>query len=99
LEPVSEPARRVRLHAHRHRIERVPFEYISRRDMPLRRGLLRAAGPPLFRPLPDLPARPLNVTRNAAWLLGCRISGDVLNLLFFISSRAENGRPGAAPFC
>ena len=40
----------------------------------------------------------MNVTRNAAWLLGCRISGDVLNLLFFVVISREYGPPGVGAY-
>ena len=40
----------------------------------------------------------MNVTRNAAWLLGCRISGDVLNLLFFIVISREYGPAGVGAY-
>ena len=38
------------------------------------------------------------VSRNAAWLLGCRVVGDLLNLLFFIIISREFGPPGVGAY-
>ena len=38
------------------------------------------------------------VSRNAAWLLGCRVLGDLLNLLFFIIISREYGPPGVGAY-
>jgi O-antigen/teichoic acid export membrane protein len=40
----------------------------------------------------------LNITRNAVWLLGCRVIGDALNLLLFIMISREFGPPGAGAY-
>ena len=40
----------------------------------------------------------MNVTRNAAWLLGCRISGDFLNLLLFVLISREFGPAGVGQY-
>ncbi len=40
----------------------------------------------------------MNITRNAAWLLGCRISGDFLNLLLFVLISREFGPAGVGEY-
>ena len=40
----------------------------------------------------------MNVTRNAAWLLGCRISGDFLNLLLFVLISRVFGPAGVGEY-
>jgi O-antigen/teichoic acid export membrane protein len=40
----------------------------------------------------------LSIARNAIWLLGCRVSGDVLNLLLFVLISREFGPPGVGAY-
>lgn len=40
----------------------------------------------------------MNITRNAAWLLGCRISGDFLNLLLFVLISRVFGPAGVGEY-
>ena len=59
---------------------------------------MRVAGRRLPQPLHVLRAQPLTVTRNAIWLLACRISGDFLNLLFFVIISRVFGPPGVGAY-